>query len=95
LVLVGRNSGGEQRTASSHAAGHIGQQQSVGAGATAQLQYLVVASDLSFQRELSADPPNAGVEKQRGLDQVLTQVHPVIPPSHMRQFMLEDLFHAA
>jgi hypothetical protein len=35
------------------------------------------------------------MEKQCGLDQVLTQVRPVIAPSHMRQFMLENLFDGA
>src|SRR5262249_12498458 len=68
------------------------EQQRVGPGPRAALQYPIVTGDFPLENQSFAHPPNCWMEKEGGLDQMLNQVHPIVPAPHMRQLMTQDLF---
>src|SRR6266849_6448701 len=53
-------------------------------------QHRVIASHLAVQRKSPLNPPDTGMEEQKGLHNFLGQIGPVIPPAKMSEFMQDD-----
>ena len=56
------------------------------------LQNVVVAGNFAFQTKLLGNPPDGGVEKKEGLQDLLEQVGPIITAADVGQFMPQHRF---